>query len=201
MVSEIRNNGVYTMKLDNQRQSSLLSTLQPIADEEPIKEIELIVMEDEEDGFEDGYSSRNIEKYFVNVNVTQTVIVEACYNKLAPWFVLAHTFVYMLTYYGITPTTYDYNFIMGIPKPLFGLVSAFTPFIAAISCFIYNWQTDHHFKKSYMISLGCLASGAFLYTLALTYRSIVILFIGRGLFGYGGARILTRKFFAKYIHI
>ena len=69
------------MKLDNQRQSNLLSTLQPIADEEPMKEIELIVMEDEEDGFEDGYSSRNIEKYFVNVNVTQTVIVEACYNK------------------------------------------------------------------------------------------------------------------------
>ena len=81
MVSEIRNNGVSTMKLDNQRQSNLLSTLQPIADEEPMKEIELIVMEDEEDGFEDGYSSRNIEKYFVNVNVTQTVIVEACYNK------------------------------------------------------------------------------------------------------------------------
>ena len=81
MVSEIRINGVSTMKLDNQRQSNLLSTLQPIADEEPMKEIELIVMEDEEDGFEDGYSSRNIEKYFVNVNVTQTVIVEACYNK------------------------------------------------------------------------------------------------------------------------
>lgn len=107
----------------------------------------------------------------------------------------------MLTYYGITPTTYDYNFIMGIPKPLFGLVSAFTPFIAIFSCFIYNWQTEHHFKKSYLISLSCLGTGAFLYTLALTYRSIVILFIGRGLFGYGGARILTRKFFTKYIHI
>ena len=52
-----------------------------------------------------------------------------------------------------------------------------------------------------MISLGCLALGTFLYSLALTYRSIVILFIGRALFGYGGARILTRKFFAKFIHV
>lgn len=116
-----------------------MTTSKPIADEEPLKEIELIVMEDDEENIEDGYSSRNIEKYFVNINSLQETKVEACYNSRIPWFVLAHTFVYMLTYYGITPTTYDYNFIMEIPKALFGLVSAFTPFVAAISCFIYNW--------------------------------------------------------------
>ena len=106
----------------------------------------------------------------------------------------------MLTYYGITPTTYDYNLLLGIPMQYFGLVSAMTPFVAAISCLIYNRFTEVHYKRSYLISIACLCFGSFLYSLSFTYRGLAVLFIGRCLFGYGGARILTRKFFTREIH-
>lgn len=183
--------------------AALLSTGVPQGDEKPMTEVELQTMavDDEEEPLEDAHRIRNLDKYFVDINQGFVSEAKACYSATDPFFVLAHTFVYMLTYYGITPTTYDYNFIMKIPKPLFGLVSAMTPFVAAISCFIYNYQTKVHYKVSYLISLGCLAAGTFFYTLALTFRSLPILFLGRCLFGYGGGRILTRKFFSKEIHI
>jgi hypothetical protein len=112
-----------------------------------------------------------------------------------------HTFLYMLLYYGITPTTFDYNVLMEIPREYFGLVSAFTPFIACLSCFTHNYFTAKHYKASFLVSLGCLVVGSFLYCLAFTLRNVAMLFISRALFGYGGARIIIRKFVTKEIHI
>ncbi len=185
----------------NAQKGSLLSTGKPFGDVkgEDVPDADIIALDDEE--VDSPHNLRNFARYYVDINAGFVQSEAACYNVRSAYFVLAHTFVYMLTYYGITPTTYDYNYIMKIPKNLFGLISAMTPFVAAISCFIYNWQTTVHYKTSYIISLLCLLSGAFLYTLALTYRSIIILFIGRCLFGYGGGRILTRKFFSREISI
>lgn len=188
-----------TDKQDVQK-GTLLSTNKPFADQEiDIPDAAILALDDEE--IDSPHALRNIGDYFVDIDANFVSTEPACYNVKSAFFVLAHTFVYMLTYYGITPTTYDYNYIMKIPKSLFGLVSALTPFIAAISCFIYNWQTEVHYKKSYIISLICLMLGAFLYTWALTFRSVYVLFAGRILFGYGGGRILTRKFFSREISI
>lgn len=185
--------------LDQER--SLITTTKPQGDTKPLGDQD--VDDEDEDKEEDlePHKIRNIAKYWVDLSVGAQTQSVACYSKSAPWFVLVHTFVYMLTYYGITPTTYDYNNLMKVPKSLFGLMSAVTPFVAAISCFIYNYYTSAHYKVSYLISIGCLCIGSFLYSYAMTHRSLVILLIGRCLFGYGGGRILTRKFFSKEIHI
>ena len=185
--------------------SSLLSNGKPTGDDSPLDidegEEKVKKLDEEEDDNIDAHRVREIEKYFVDIDSGFVQTAQACYSISAPWFVLIHTFFYMLTYYGITPTTYDYNLIMGIPKPYFGLVSAFTPAVASLACFIYNVFTTVHYKGSYLISIGCLMSGTFLYSLAFTFRSLALLFIGRALFGYGGGRILTRKFFTREIHI
>ena len=76
-----------------------------------------------------------------------------------------------------------------------------TPFVAAISCFIYNHYTKVHYKTSYLISIACLFFGSFLYSLSFTHRNLAVLFIGRCFFGYGGGRILTRKFYTREIHV
>lgn len=176
-----------------------------IGDESPLDVYEGIdkpKRNDEEDNENiDAHRVREIAKYYVDIDSGFVQTADACYSALAPWMVLVHTFVYMLTYYGITPTTYDYNLYLGIPKQYFGLVSAFTPAVAAVACFIYNCFTTVHYKGSYLISIGCLAIGTFLYSLAFTFRSLILLFLGRACFGYGGARILTRKFFTREIHV
>lgn len=183
------------------QEQSLITTSKPQGDTKPLGDQDA---EDEDEDKEEElepHKIRNISKYWVDLSAGVQTQSVACYSKSAPWFVLVHTFVYMLTYYGITPTTYDYNNLMKVPKSLFGLMSAVTPFVAAISCFIYNIYTSVHYKTSYLISIICLGTGAFLYSLAMTHKSLIILLIGRCLFGYGGGRILTRKFFSREIHV
>lgn len=175
----------------------------PIGDDPPIETVEPLEVKhiriDEEVKLPKQANQRS--RYFIDIIGGFGQAEQACYSKSAPWLVLIHTFLYMLLYYGITPTTYDYNLLMEIPKQYFGLVSAFTPFLAALSSFIYNYTTSVHYKRSYYFSIGCLIAGSFLYSLAFTYRSLAMLFVGRGLFGFGSGRILTRKFFTREIHI
>ena len=183
----------------------LIGTSKPQGDDSPLEmddyaDIKPKVNEEENEDYE-AHRIRNIEKYFVDINDGFVAHAQACYNASTPWFVLAHTFFYMLTYYGLTPTTYDCNLLLGIPKQYFGLVSAMTPFVAAISCFIYNHYTKVHYKTSYLISIACLFIGSFLYSLSFTHRNLAVLFIGRCFFGYGGGRILTRKFYTREIHV
>ena len=183
------------------QEQSLITTSKPIGDTKPLCDLDEEEEDDEIQEDLEPHKIRNIAKYWVDLSAGAQTQSVACYSKSAPWFVLVHTFVYMLTYYGITPTTYDYNNLMKVPKSMFGLMSAITPFVAAISCFIYNHYTSVHYKVSYLISISCLCIGSFLYSYAMTHRSLIILLIGRCLFGYGGGRILTRKFFSREIHI
>jgi len=136
----------------------------------------------------------DVSHFYANISQDKTEKTSASYNRSDVWFVLVHTFLFMLTYYGLTPTNPDYNTYLGVPKSLFGLVSAITPLFAGISCFSYNYFTKSGYKTSYYVSLFCLISGTFVYSLAFTVRSAILLLIGRALLGYGSGRILTRKF-------
>ena len=184
---------------------ALISGLKPSGDDSPLdidEETQFKLQPDHnENEFDDAHTIRNIEKFFVDINEGYVVTAQACYDTTAPWIVLAHTFFYMLLYYGLTPTTFDCNVLLLIPRQYFGVVSAMTPVVAASSCFFYNYMTKMHYKTSFLISTACQTVGAFLYCLSFTHRNLAVLFIGRCLLGFGGGRILTRKFFTREIHI
>jgi len=177
-----------------------ITTPRPPGDKLPL-ELEDKESQDEEVSIEDPHTIRHYDRYYVDINQGFQSKSKACYNLSDPMFVLTHNFLYMLLYYGITPTTFDYNTYMDIPKNLFGLLSAVTPIVGCCSSFIYNYLTRSGYKFSYLKSLTSLVIGTFLYSLAFTYRSIAMLLIGRSLMGYGAGRILTRKFFSLEIHI
>lgn len=185
-------------------QRKLITTGKPSGDDSPLELDEFdehkAKTDEEGDQHEDAHRVRNVDRYFVDVNEGYVVHAQACYSDSAPWFVLTHTFFFMLTYYGLTPTTFECNVLLGIPRQYFGVISAMNPFIAAFSSFVYNYTTKVHYRGSYLISIACLFIGTFLYSLAFTHRQLSILFIGRCFFGYGGGRILTRKFYAREIH-
>lgn len=148
------------------------------------------------------FCSRNYVKYVADITRGASESV-ACYSVPSAILVLLHTFTYMLTYYGITPTTYDFNTLLDMKKQYFGLMSAFAPLIAGITTILYNivLVKKKQYKPSYFVSLVTLLIGAFSYSIAFTWRSFWLNLLGRFCFGAGGARILTRTFMSKEIHI
>lgn len=65
-------------------------------------------------------------------------------KNITNWLVIIHTTVYMLIYYGTSPTSGSYSKALDFPDILTGIVKAATPFAAFISTFFYNFMIDNN---------------------------------------------------------
>lgn len=130
-----------------------------------------------------------------------------CYSMVDLYLVLIHTFLFFTAYYGLALTSYLYSEDLGINKSLSGILQAVTPLAAVMFSFVLNYITlNNRYRYPYFISLTLLFSGMLLYYLAHTFNEnksegLIILVIGRVLFGMGGARIMTRKFIAINVDV
>ena len=125
----------------------------------------------------------------------------ACYSILDAWLVLAHTFLFMLIYYGNAPTSADYSEALNVPVAITGVIQALTPGLGFFSVFFYNWSSKNSYTWSYYISFICLISGTFLYASAYSFSSVISLILARSLIGFGAGRGLTKKFFTLEITV
>ena len=116
------------------------------------------------------------------------------------WLVILHTCVYMLIYYGTSPTSSAYSKALDFPDVLTGIVKAATPAAAFVSTFFYNFTLGKKYLPAYIISWICLIVGSFFYYAALTVHSVPLLVAGRILFGWGGGKVITRAYFATEIN-
>lgn len=107
---------------------------------------------------------------------------------------LIHTFMYLTIYYGNSPTSAAYSEALDIPSNILGLLKAITPLAAFISTFFYGFLLDGTYTKSYIISFFLLTFGCLCYFLALTTNSVILIVLGRIGIGFGGARVITRKY-------
>jgi len=109
---------------------------------------------------------------------------------------LFSTFLYMANYFVAGPTSAVYIETLGGHKALAGLVIGCTPWAAMASTILYSAWTSHNFKKPLLFSGVCLCIGNLLYGLALHFKSIEILLIGRIGVGLGGPRVINRRYIA-----
>ena len=109
---------------------------------------------------------------------------------------LFSTFLYMANYFVAGPTSAVYIEALGGHKALAGLVIGCTPWAAMASTILYSAWTSHNFKNPLLFSGFCLCVGNLMYGLALHFKSIELVLLGRIGVGLGGPRVINRRYIA-----
>ena len=104
---------------------------------------------------------------------------------------LFSTFLYMANYFIAGPTSAVYIETLGGHKALAGLVIGCTPWAAMASTVLFSVWTNSNFKSPLLFSGACLCIGNLLYGLALHFKSIELVLIGRIGVGLGGPRYVV----------
>ena len=117
------------------------------------------------------------------------------------WLTLTHTFVYMINYYLFAPTANLYTEALGFSKSMSGALMAMTPIASIIFAFFLSWWSNFSFKRPLLFGCFMILLGDFFYAIAYDCNSLVLLLIGRFLFGIGGARAINRRYIADFVSI
>lgn len=118
------------------------------------------------------------------------------FKLITPWLVLFHTSLYMIIYYGNSPTSADYSDALDVPDNILGLLKAITPLAAFVSTFMYNAILGRTYTIAYIVSFFFLTFGCLSYFLAKTFESVALIMLGRTMIGLGGGRVITRMYYA-----
>ncbi len=142
-----------------------------------------------------------------NINDETDSSKKVCYNMLDLWLVLLHTTLYFVNFYGFAMTAGSYTKSINIDEGISGILQAATPIAALLGGFLFNYITRHNtYLWQYYFALSLLITGNLLYYLAETAKAstigaVILLLLGRMLFGIGGSRLMTRKFLAINVQV
>eukprot|EP00850_Spirogloea_muscicola_P014491 SM000104S09361 [mRNA] locus=s104:391140:395558:+ [translate_table: standard] len=112
---------------------------------------------------------------------------------------LANTFLYMVNYYIVVPSSDDYALLLGVPATLCGVIIGSMPLAAIASAFAYSSWSNRTYTEPLVVSTAITIVGNLLYAMALNANSIWFLFLGRFLCGLGGARAVNRRYIADHV--
>ena len=114
---------------------------------------------------------------------------------------LIHTFTYKFLYLSATPTNSSYLKEMGMDSSMTGIVLAATPIASIFSTFLFSFVSNHTYKKPLVFTVFCFFLGSLLYALAFHFKSFAMCFLGRFILGFGGGRIICRRYIIDYVPI
>lgn len=117
-------------------------------------------------------------------------------SAISNWINLASTFLYMMNYYIVAPTSRMYAIELSVSPALSGMIIGMTPIAALLSSVLYSWWANKSFKPALLFASSCSILGNVLYALALPCNSLNLLLAGRLLNGFGGARAINRRYIA-----
>jgi len=117
-------------------------------------------------------------------------------QKLSSFLNLCSTFLYMTNYYIVAPTCGMYAERLGSTEAFAGYIIGMTPNAALLATVLYGWWSNHSYKSAFVFAASCSVTGNIFYALALHYRSLTFVLIGRFLNGFGSARSINRRFIA-----
>jgi hypothetical protein len=112
---------------------------------------------------------------------------------------LTHTFLFTMNGFIVQPSNPGYLQKLNASPFLTGFILGMTPLAAVVSTFGYSELVNKGYKKSYVISLGCLIFGNFLYAFADYLSSVLIMALGRMFVGLGGARVVNRRYLIEQV--
>lgn len=106
------------------------------------------------------------------------------------------TFIYMMNYYIVAPTSADYAAALGEEAAFSGIIVGMTPVASLASAVLYSWWANRSYKSPLIFATICLVIGNLMYGVALHYNSLWLAILGRLLNGFGGARSINRRYIA-----
>ena len=109
---------------------------------------------------------------------------------------LANSFLYMVSYYMVAPTSGQYAKMLGLEPSMSGAIIGFTAVAALIATVLYSWWTSYSYKDAFIFSSVCCIIGNIAYALGLPFHSLSLVLVGRFLNGFGSARAINRRFIA-----
>ena len=128
------------------------------------------------------------------------------FNKLSNenltniYITLIHTFIYTMNCYIMQPTNNGYITSMNASPFLSGVIMGFAPLAAMTSTFIYSIWSNSSYKLPLVFSGFCFILGNFFYSYAYTVSSLYIMGLGRFLIGFGGARVINRRYLIEHVN-
>lgn len=112
---------------------------------------------------------------------------------------LMNTFLYMVNYYIVVPSSDDYAQLLHAPATLCGVIIGSMPLAALLSALVYSWWSNFSYRAPLVVSTLILMVGNLMYALALYFNSIWLLLLGRFLCGLGGARAINRRYISDHV--
>lgn len=122
-------------------------------------------------------------------------------SKVGLYLNLFVTFLYLANQYVVAPSSAKYADRLGMTPSMSGMIIGFAPAAALVSSLLYSTWSNHSFKHPLLLGIVCGIIGNMLYGAALQFNSTNILFLGRLLTGFGGTRVISRRYIADHISL
>ncbi|KAI5077320.1 hypothetical protein GOP47_0007144 [Adiantum capillus-veneris] len=126
--------------------------------------------------------------------LSDSVSEETEYHPWSAYLNQLNTFLYMVNYYIIVPTSDDYAQLLNTPATVSGVVIGSMPLTATVSAVIFTLWSNKTYKAPLVVSTVLLIIGNLSYALALPFNSVWLLLLGRALEGLGCARAINRRY-------
>lgn len=104
------------------------------------------------------------------------------------------TFLYLANQYVVAPTSGEYARLLGMSSTLSGLIIGLTPAAALLSSLVYSMWSNHSFKDPILCCILCAFTGNVFYGMALQWDASWMILVGRLLTGFGGPRVISRRY-------
>ncbi|KAJ9173523.1 hypothetical protein P3X46_016646 [Hevea brasiliensis] len=123
------------------------------------------------------------------------------YHFMSLFLNLVNTFLYMVNTYIIVPTADDYSTMLGAPATVCGVVIGAMAVAQVFSSVYFSaWSNKSYFRPLVFSSVVLLVGNA-MYAMALDYRSITLLLVGRLFCGFGSARAVNRRYISDCVPV
>ncbi|KAG8659298.1 hypothetical protein MANES_02G031100v8 [Manihot esculenta] len=121
------------------------------------------------------------------------------YHFMSLFLNLLNTFLYMVNTYIIVPTADDYSTMLGAPATVCGVVIGAMAVAQVFSSVYFSaWSNKSYFRPLVFSSIVLLVGNS-MYALALDYKSITLLLVGRLFCGFGSARAVNRRYISDCV--
>lgn len=113
---------------------------------------------------------------------------------------LCSVLLYTVNYYIVAPTANHYAIKVGADGAFGATIIGASSLSALAAAFFYSlWYTRYSFRSALIFSAVCPVVGNILYGLAISYDSLKMAIIGRGLCGFGSGEVLNRQLIAACV--
>lgn len=122
-------------------------------------------------------------------------------DNMSLYLTLFITFLYQANQYVVGPTSGEYAKRLGESNAMSGLIIGLSPLAALVSAVVFSAWTNHSFKRPLVVSLLFLVFGNLFYAVALQFKSVTLIFIGRMMTGLGAPRGICRRYIADHVSV